>query len=468
MQLTPAAAIELTEDDLGVRHGNTYFPSAGESRQIVKSWEVTGFGKHPRYFLTRDLLFASQFRDKRNWKLRKMCGEESATWLWQGTEGMPMGQRKLIRQYRAFYFLHICHLLTISKIADENLSAVIKSLIDCWPQGVMVQWTGPGQKTERDVCRNAAQCPWCFARLVIKLHDNLLQTILASPGTHCFALATVNLPIEFGDQRISSPEEFRAFQTRVRKALICRIKSLGAEGGIVTTQIGPRLLGNTTWENDEINFGMNAGLECHFGVLGTITRRSDADSVGNHPANDPIHVDGFDLQPNFVIRAGEPCRLLRLLLAGHSWRYTGDYPLPEGRGVFRWPSLSLSNYAQWRQHHQLTRGMHLFNAWGTWKGSMSQPRRQRNQAALNRRLRAGRYRQTHNKVNDARANDARDRRDVLANELRGIWVTTCQNLGGAPGRERFGAVLSARGVQINERDLRAIVKKYKSETTNAC
>ncbi len=242
------------------------------------------------------------------------------------------------------------------------------------------------------------------------------------------------------------------------------LKSLGAQGGLITLQLGPRQWQSRSWDDGELVTSSQTGFEYYLGVLGefgisreTMSRLRSIDSTPE------ISASGVTITTKLSVINHLTNNSLRILFAGHMAAYSGDQRLPEGRGLFVWPSLILSNYTQWRDRFELLKDRHLFDRWGTWIGLA--PNSRRPTLPMGRRSRTGKARSVDviRNINNRRVREKADRVSGLLQEYGTLLREFATQTGKPPGRSNVRAVLESHGITISEKDCRRLSQLLKQE-----
>ena len=220
---------------------------SGFARAAVEQWLIQDVGRRPRDFMARDLLVASLLRDPRQWLYRCLSADLPA---WIGRHIADIGDKRLRKvacQIAALHFVHAIHLHRLSENLDEPHQAIVARLQQCVPYGLLLNRSGYGPPDGRDICDLARQCPWCLARRVTEVYERLHALHREDiPGV--FFVARVNLSDEaFAvSGTLTLREQCRLVRERLGTALIRDARAIGAEGGLVTFAVGPRLSGKWT------------------------------------------------------------------------------------------------------------------------------------------------------------------------------------------------------------------------------
>ena len=461
-------------DDLGVRRGNTYFDDTPTVRPLVENWRITSVGNRPTDHLARDLLFASCQRDPRLWRLRKMFANKPL-WMCRDVFTLCVHEQAMAVKYRALHFEHLRHLNSIAPSATEYERRLIDRLCNCWPYTVEVEWAGPGDKSPRDVCKMARQCPFCFARLVVDLYHRLRQGPCPDRTHKLFVLGRLSLSDELfdRDQRHVDPRDRCKFvRKQIGNYLVSFAKSIGVEGGLISFQVGPQLYENRVWREGSAEFESQEGFRYELAVLGEVTAcigrfvkafDEDDEKVRLPPGSglEVMAVGGQLLLPEWSCASGWRKNSLRTLLVGTSPAYRNNCVVGGHRGAFALQPWSLANYCQWHEHLESTKNLKVFDTWGCWRSSVPPCRLRAGQDSrlINAPARRPQYRQRLAlcATNESRRTEAHARREQLLEMVLSTHSDLAIPDGEQLGRTQLQEALAARGCNASERDVRWLV-----------
>lgn len=448
-------------DDLGVEGGRFEFKHGGLARRGVMNWSIAAFGNRPEDHLVRDLMFGSLERDRRLWPWRTLC-KHKPPWMFADTVRLPEPQRLQIGQQRSFHYLHEAKWLELRDHANPVAANVIDQLRACWPVGSLVTWRGDGVSPHRN-CRRVRQCPFCFARKVLQLYQQTIRAISPAPGQRGFLLMTATVTDdELHESGIRGTYNF--VRRRLLPTMQNTLQSMGAHGGLVTCQVGPRQCSSHQWIDGESATSLREGFEYYVGVLGEtwVDRNviAQLESLGGAPE---VNVGGVTIQPRLSVVNHLNHNSLRILLAGHMAAYSGEQRLADGRGLFVWPSLILASYEQWRERLDLLEGRHLYDRWGSWIGMEPVPRRPRLRMGRRRRNGEARRLGTIHRINRGRKEQAEDRTDALMQQHGDFLRQLAADAGRPPGRSRIRSRLQRAGIEVSEKDSRRLAEMLKKE-----
>ncbi len=450
-------------DDLGEPGGRFEFRHGGYAKAAVKNWAISAFGRRPQDYLQRDLLFGSFERDRRNWRWRKLC-KHRPPWMAEDTLGLAEAHRRQIIFQRSFHLLHQAHCLELldSASANDKTSRVIQELRWCPPVGSRVQWNGDRRMPVRN-CDRIDHCPFCFARKIATLYQQITAALPPAPGERGFLLLTATVTDgELTEAGITDSYGF------VRQFLIPAMKNtvttFGAEGGLVALQIGPNQYDSHQWNHGELTSSTDIGFEYHLGVLGEFSLTRDA--IGNlkdQGSTPSLNVRGIKLQPDLSAINHQSHNSVRIALAGHMAAYNGRQRLRTGRGLFSWPSVVLANYQQWQERFDLLRNRHLYDRWGSWIGLAPASREPQLPRGSRRPTGLARSRRVLHNINNGRSRRAEDRADKLWKQHRDLILLAAARAEKPIGRSMIISSLAEQGVPITDRDSRRLAKKLKHE-----
>jgi hypothetical protein len=478
-----------------------------DPRQGVRDWRITAVGHKPAYHVARDCLYGSLFRSPLPAWFHNYV-KSPPPWITELTEHLPAKDRAQANQHIALHFLHLRRLSLLAQLdpADHpslRLEELIPRLWRCWPYGVGVDWCGQGERSERDVCGLAWLCPWCFARLAVRAHQELLSGPLQHREGKYLLQGRVVVPGVMVDPMKGQWVEVdgRQVRKRVGDRLVATARALGVHGGILTFRIGQ------DWGREGERF-----FQYELGILGEVSPHSvarlrqdfektlDEEYVSAGGARAALGEGLAEMWPTFEtwVTAGPveepvgwsllPARdkknpnVVRLLLAGSSANYPlsenlglwiGHYPSlgPHFRftdglpGVLGWQPTFLLNDAQWPIYAAMTRGMPIYRTFGSWRDSNKDENKKKpNKAALSsagKRPRRG-DRATLATVNVIRQQAAKDRQKELIQVAQELWPMVearCSGLRGRPPyRAVLGELLKENGYTVAERTLKQVMK----------
>lgn len=327
----------------------------------------------------------------------------------------------------------------------------------------MVGWRGEGAAS-RGNCRRPHHCPFCFAREVVQLYQQAVRAIPPAPGQRGFFLLTATVTDdELNEAGILETYDF--VRLSVLPAIQHEVRSLGAHGGLVTSQVGPLRWTARQWNEGELATSRQHGFEHHLGVLGEFdVEPAILTQLRSRRVAPEIRAGGVTIRPKLSVVNHQSNTSLRILLTGHLAAYKGRQHLTDGRGLFVWPSLVLANYPQWRERLDLLKGRHLYDRWGTWIGMAPVSRRPHLPMGRRRRTGAARRLDTIRRINDGRERHAEDRvRDLMQRHgelLREIEAQT----GRRPGRSVIISSFQRAGINVSDKDSRRIALFLKRES----
>jgi hypothetical protein len=432
------------DDDIGTDI-NKSIDGTGFARAAVEQWPIKAVGKRPVDFLARDLLIASLFRDPQQWLFRCLSATPPS-WIGRHTSGIDGALRKQANQISAVHFLHAHHLQNLCTNLGEPHQAIVTRLLRCLPSGFLIDWNGPGRFYQRDVCDLARVCPWCLARRVVDLYGRLQNAWHSTGAQAAYFLARIRLSDEaFAvSPDLSLRDRCQLVRKRLGLALIQDARAVGAEGGLTTFTVAPKL--SSKWTGEKVDPDPNAGFEFRMSLLGRIpTYRPELASLknsGRGPALRRFDELGTALTVDYQVLRGR--QALRLALAGSSCDYVGPDGVSNVTGIFSWPSWNLSDARQWATHLEATRGMRLFDMWGSWKGRFSDASRKQHVPS------ASSGKKTPKRRNAVRQQVALERRESLFHRLEGFLdsdpdLHLC-------GHVKLRKAFKDQGIQITQRD----------------
>jgi hypothetical protein len=287
-----------------------------------------------------------------------------------------------------------------------------------------------------------------MARRVVKLYDRLHAAIgLDENDVYLTARLTISDDLFDPNVGFSMYDRCRFVRTCVGNAVVDEMRTLGADGGLITFLVGPRRLQSSNRD----------GFDYELGVLGRITHATPA-FLSVTDATSGLALPTFDEFNNVLLDAKWQLlsgpMALRLSLAGSSVGYRPQGGPANVVGIFKWPSWNLSNHEQFVQHLEATHGLRMFDAWGSFLGmTAAEPRRGRHTARPTP-MRRGRFarRDAVAETNAIRASETMDRRRQILSSLQPLLVNN-PNIARF-GRTRLSAFLTEHGFNPSDRDLR--------------
>lgn len=381
----------------------------------VEDWAITVIGSRPKDYAARDLLLGSLFRDPRPRGFHRLCLKPKR---WMGTmvKGLETAQQEQGLQFVALHYLHRLKLLDMLPEARTQAEAghpeeynMLRRLWRCWPYGAGVEWRGEGDRTERDVCRLAWLCPWCFARNITRLNEELYEA-LPAPGPRKYLVLTKSqilspafdpglleyygdidhvpaemLTIERNDYRSLSMGEV-TMGTHRRMDLEEWAMRQGITGGVSTHQIGPAL--RSTWYHELPCF-----RQC-ISLLGEV--EVGADEFVEDVQDRLLRVSEEIPDTYTALLPADHPSALRMMLMGSSFQYPSerlDLTLTDDndwkarfiRGVSGALALQphfMFDDVQWDSYASMTKNKRLYKVFGSWKAALSKKRTRKKHDAL--------------------------------------------------------------------------------------
>lgn len=461
--------IDDIEDDLGVRYGKATLEFGACARNAVRPWKVDAVGNRPADWITRDLLFSPGNWDKRLWMFRSLSGDKAPTWIREGTSRWAPRLQKVVRKVRAFHFIHAHHTLQMRQhaIGNENIQAAdqLEAVLRCWPQGVQVSWQGDGRRSERDVCQRSWLCPFCYARNIGKLYQRLNQVLSLGDPSRYLLFVTVQCAEEElsglwedgqGTENFTPDERLTQTILEARTQLVDRLRDVGCRGGLVASQLVPLHTQERYWlDHESVDHEIS-----ELGIrLAAIAEVSPGDYRGDDSVRIPdVQVRSLRLTPTTALRR---CTRqdLRVLMSGHGRSYTAEIALKDGYGVFGWPAICFSTYTQWERRRRLTANRHLFDLWGTWRSVRTEP----GQPLLHFERRPPRAVRRQSPLNERRHTERLQGLETLVSAVHPVWTSLTEENAGPPGRVQFARALQQQGVRASERQIRALVERFRNE-----
>jgi hypothetical protein len=318
-------------------------------------------------------------------------------------------------------------------------------------------------------------CPWCHARKVSTLYENLRRGPLSNPKGKLLFYGKAS-PVE-------EPKYLEhAFYTRehLTQGLLEDSYWLGIDNGVWVHQLGPGLRQNglPTFIHDVALIG-----EVDDAAIDRMERDADGTVFGGGIRT---ALSG-DLETSFnvfwtLLPANHPAAL-RIALAGS----TGSYPVeklglpPEWfrnhhdhrtgmRGALGWQPTFLLDPQTWSLCAGLLKCQRMYQAFGTWRQSLGRASREARESISEKFARvqaAGRVRDRQQKGNRRRCREAEDRRQGLLEVARPLWSQVQVETKGGKGRPAYRSALEAmlgeRGITVSRRDMDWVMKGIQTE-----
>jgi hypothetical protein len=260
-------------------------------------------------------------------------------------------------------------------------------------------------------------------------------------------------------------ETYDFVRLSVLPAIQHEVRSLGAHGGLVTSQVGPRRWTASQWNEGELATSCQHGFEHHLGVLGEFDAEpAILTQLRSRRVASEVRAEGVTIRPKMSVVNHTGHNSLRILLAGHMSPYRGEQHLADGRGLFVWPSLPLAGYPQWRERLDLLKGRHLYDRWGSWIGMAPVSRQPHLPMGRRRRTGAARRLDTIRRINDGRRRHAKDRVDELMQRHGGLLREIQAQSGRRPGRSAIISSFQRAGITVSDKDSRRIAMILKRES----
>ena len=212
--------------------------STARTGPIFGGRTISAMGNRPQDHRDRDLLLASLLRDKRLPMFREQCFKLPA-WAPAVPECIPATFQHQAQQLTMLgsthqYLIERMH-ASIHLAADrDKAEQMLKAMEACPPRGALFA------RTPLDTahpCGHARLCPWCHARSVQRLYDQLQ----ARPCTAEYLAGKHLIPLRI---RVEAGQEIPASEVReaakdYRYQLRRLANQLGMEGGAIIQQVTP-------------------------------------------------------------------------------------------------------------------------------------------------------------------------------------------------------------------------------------
>lgn len=467
----------------------------------TQAWHITAVGNRTRDYIQRDVLFASLIRDPRGARFQRLS-REPEDWMVELVKHLEGPSRKQALDLVALQYLHYEHLSRTpapEDLGDDDghILEAIRDARKCTPCGARLQ-RAKG-KAKLSTCKRHRICPWCHARMVTRLYDDLnkfprhssetsfLHQALCSFDSLDLNMTKVDIWYDhvwlFGggdpvDQH-ENPFTLQVLYVKevVRQQLRQAAAELGICDGLTTYQVTPGKdpEGNRTYRHQ-------------LGLLGV--RSGDTDQ--RHAAAPKVSflraTYGHDLNVSWLNMRALHQSSLRIMLAGSSATYpardrvrdqmlTGNTkPILEGTdgvaGVLDLsPTYLWDNYRLF-EYFRATKNLQVVTFFGDWRrngaSSKKKPEQPGEWDRKERHVKAYKNRRLK-KANTKRAQSASDRRSQYLDSALAIWEKVqqrasqrAQQQGGRPPvREMLIEMLSELGHDISDRDAKWLMKQLR-------
>jgi hypothetical protein len=350
---------------------------------------VVAVGRRTADYRARDYILEALYRDRRP-NAFHLSAKKPTIWALDRVQHLP--DHRDVKVAAAVVMLNVFHHRLLAKLfvlpSDGRLRGVLTRLWNCPPHGVKVVDPYRAAPNPRVVCRLSRLCPWCYARRLGELADELRRVLRGGPGRF-LALARLSLPRRAAGY-LEGPkltaEEVQDVRRRVGALLRDHAVSLGLTGGLLAHQVGPD----------------QAPAHLPDGGLGRIdTYRHELSVLGHVVLNDPeahraflrrmglggptptLMVGGRQLRVQWWLLPDLPqgASALRNLLGGSSTNFPvektclqvtpsagGGNPSADGiPGAFALQPLFMLDPARWVALETATRGARMYDLFGDWR-----------------------------------------------------------------------------------------------------
>ena len=472
-------------------------PDPDAVRDAVLSWHIEALGNQPRHHLVRDLLHASLLRDRRTAAYHRKTTEPEP-WVEGRVAHLDHRHRRAAVQHTVLDAMNRRMIGLLWQELEGRLGppdpghlargadfGLLLALWACPPVGALLEWRGDADHV-RDFgggcCRHGRACPWCHARQVRDLQDRLMRgpcrpdrlrgkclirirarvtscQLQHHPAFTAFAEArgydVRRAGGHFRTLRFLAGDEVRLAKEFWWGWISGSRNAWGIEGGVMTHQVEPYLDRASPSEEPEHQHELTLVGSFPSDRLGVVTDNGERLGIRFiDMRTSPAYVDvlhGEDNQGLRFLLAGPPYKSFRPEgLLFRSWqdvRSVGDES-----GALRLMPWFLAGPEQWWSHHEATKGLKLYSAFGTWKETLG-----RLAGGAERRLAPLR------RHNEESRDEALGRRNRLLIAARAVCEDLTSRNGRRPGHKALRDAMCKAGREINERDARWLTSVLKAE-----
>lgn len=359
--------IDEHEDALGELGGQNFSAFAKQAKLFATLQAVDAVGRRPEDWIKRDLLVSSSGDDRRNWMFKKLLKNES-TFLNQHYDStQDLLEDRVVRSSRAFDYLHRRYVGEMLERMDHDSAEykVLASALVCptalYQTNDLIPHRLPFVRN-RNVCKNAWNCPHCYSRAVVQEFERYKSGILNS-NAYGLALISDSENVSTGDVN-----QCNIYCQGLRQKVYGLARSMGATGGMLSLQAAPNRHQQVLWDVNEAYCQDSDVLQIRVALLAVIPKKRDSltkylqfkESQATNP-----ELAGEHLQIDTVF---EICKdVVRMMLVAKSEQSESWYKLENNDyGLFYWPPVWLCSVNQWVGRYRMTKGKKSFQPWGDW------------------------------------------------------------------------------------------------------
>jgi len=440
-------------------------------------------GNRPQDHRDRDLLLASLLRDPRLPMFRRHCWKPPA---WAAPVPDTVSP-KLRRQAQQMIILESLQARFIDKMRTENcaygfeeaqISRMLDALAACPPRGALYRQDGENVRS----CGYAKLCPWCHARRVQELYQTLQDGPCRpeSLSNTWLMAGRLSIPVERridhrSDEGPLNASGVRSEHTYYGKFLRRLAGQLGIVGGVLIFQVTP----NLTYHAERYR---KRGYSYEFsivgempGLAGPIDRVKQLTGMDPKDLYDPYDDEEFTFfgPAMWAMLPGGNPQSLRYLLFGSSYKYpvgslgghvSKDWPTNYGlQGAAALQPWFLFKPWQAWEYFEATRGIRLYDLWGSWKRRRARPsvstRRPTSLPTQDGRRGEIRRRRAFQQENQDRQEQALTRREDLLEVATAAYDRLTTELGRKPGSPALRQALVEEGHAVTDREARWLVSR---------
>ena len=449
---------EQIYDDFGTEDGHQFFKFSHEARQYARFWRPQAVGRRPMDWARRDLILGGARRGPENWPIRVLM-KNRTPWLFSGTFRLEKSERDIIARCRVFMFFHCLAVRRCFRLEHPLAQQRAQQLLSCCPRlFLLARQVHPHVQT----CGFAKQCPYCLSRLASRLYARISKKLVRS-ADHVLVLAKVRIDVPslagngdgnsaFSTLRNSTLEHMRAFS-----------REIGSPAGLFTFQCAPQCQAPLRFRHDDLDVYGNRGFHVHAALLTQVpidVFRDDRDSLASGSSGLPqCFLSLTELgEPQVVIEDDIGRDALRSLIFGEYPGNRNGADRDGYSGALAYHSWHLASPQQWQEHLLASNNQRAFTLLGDWAGGEPTQARPRLPGISQRRARQRQIAPLM-AANGQRRELAESSTEALLEQVSPLLDSFRESHGKLPGRTRLKRVCWEAGIQMSDRQARAILKR---------